>query len=183
MNEEQLYASGVLTPEKHSMLVRDRVKICRIAGISEIDLTTPMSKICGAGEVEFVSKLRKASKVHGLYYMGAYQPTVLERMKAIAAAFTRNYVDARVMTSATAVAYSWDTAGRPPTVLLVPDYCTALEGVKPTSAQVATLRHLLLNRCHGGYKTVIAVDSQKSLRAQYGQLVQDQVMTSFAKVE
>jgi hypothetical protein len=103
LTEVDPYATGVLDKEVHDRLVADLGTYTRDAGIQPQWVWTKLSKTCGPTEMDYVRKFRfhqDAGAVHGLCYVreSGSDADVEEHMSAIAGAFLRNFIRARVMT-------------------------------------------------------------------------------------
>ena len=98
------FKSGCLKEEVHGRLVQNLDAYARDAGIQPRWVWTPLAATCGQVEVNYVRQYpthRAEGLVSGLLYLrdaSAEFPNVDERMSAIAGAFTRNFIRARVMT-------------------------------------------------------------------------------------
>ena len=123
---EAAVAHGIVDRDYHAELLGDLAHWVRLAGVTEADVLSPLSSVCGPRESEWVRDLVARSlgpDDYGLVYLGSYAgdrgADVGARMRAIGAAAMRHYIDARVRGLAEAVDEADE--GSTPTVLLLLD--------------------------------------------------------------
>jgi len=160
---------SVLDAVEHSRIIQDFENVCTTAGIQGHFLREPLAQYCGDVEVDWVRKFRKyrAEGLPGLVLAGVKRPEV--RCQAIAAAFVRNYIDARVTPLNTIIDSTMD-GGHPasPTVLLIPNlYMTVLSGKFP-AWRVQVMYDLLLERSIKEKPTVVYVETLEGVAGLYG---------------
>jgi hypothetical protein len=131
-----------------------------------------MKTHCLAEEVDWVKHNQKymMQGVPGLLLCGVPQPET--HVQAIAAAFLRNYKDARVM-SLHQVLSLLDKGNMPmPTVLLIPNLYLSMPTTSTNKSlpawKVLSLHDYLLQRDVKGKATVAYVDSLEGVKAEYG---------------
>lgn len=173
MMKHDPYASGVLVKEHHARLVANLEGYATDAGVQPFWLMTSMKDVCSAAEIEFVRTLnfaRAANAKFSLAYLGHSANAPVEmRMSAIAAAFVRNFMRARVMHLAHVLEII--NAGETPdaTVLLIPNFFFAAEegGEIKSWLKVGLLDMLYARQAHQ-LPTVLGVSNMKMLDKQYG---------------
>lgn len=180
------YESNLLKPEVHDRLVRDIENVAKGAGIPMSLIWTPLATNCGPEEVEYVRKLRHHASegVAGFAYIGR-KPAgpIATRMMAMAGAFLRNFVNARVMTVQEVLALSKDDKLPNPSVLLVPNFFIGKEqGGSIPAWQVSLLLGVLYNRQAEGLQTVLYIEDMDAMATQYGDVFKSHVMGSFVRV-
>jgi hypothetical protein len=103
------------------------------------------------------------------------------RMQAMAAAFLRNFIDARVITIHEVL--GWHDQDEPPnpTVLLIPNFYTVMKGTPLTGWQVQLLYDTLMARFISGKQTVLYVENLAALVKDYGQHFADFIKTRWVQ--
>lgn len=163
------YASGVLNPKVHWRLVEAIDVYARTAGITPDHVWQPLAETCKISlETDYVRELRRHSdkKVYGFVYFGRFRPPVSYRMCAMAGAFLRNFIDARVVMTDSLITALYDGEEIDPAVLLIPDLVAAQSGLR--SAQARTVAGLLEERHMRGRQTVVGVAHQGRLGEVFG---------------
>lgn len=166
------YATGVLVKEHHDRLVANLDEFARDAGIQPKWVWTKLADVCGPDEIEYFRAYRRhraGGEVQGLIYLrGTPEADPEARMAALAGAFVRNFVRARVMTLAT-VMDQVKAGGVDATVLLIPNFCLSpKEGGVVAKWQTQILYDLLLQRSQSSQQTILYATDVKELEAQYG---------------
>jgi hypothetical protein len=189
LTEVDPYATGVLDKEVHDRLVADLGTYTRDAGIQPQWVWTKLSKTCGPTEMDYVRKFRfhqDAGAVHGLCYVreSGSDADVEEHMSAIAGAFLRNFIRARVMTVHRVLEHLDNNDPIEATVLLVPNFfLSKKEGGDLSKWHVTTLYDMLSERALAGKQTVIYASSIPELKAEYGTAFGRMVDARYLKVE
>lgn len=128
-----------------------------------------MTELCSTQEITWVKNYLKDRSSLGLAYLGHF-PDVEVRMMLMAAAFTRNFVTARVVTSARVIQDSQDKEEDFDRcdVLLIPDFYTVFHGKAYTAWQISSMYSLLLQRVCAGLKSVLYIEDENRFTADYG---------------
>jgi hypothetical protein len=172
--------------------IKSRSKqICANAGIPESFLSRSMKEVCSAQEYEWVKNFRKPSDHEGgLCLVGKsadpnQSSRIDDRMMLMAAAFTRNFITARVVTAFRLVDYlkERDENFDKCTVLLIPNLFVQTHGKTFTGWQIAGIHDLLLTRLTQGLKTVLYVESTDEMSKQYGSSVADLINEHYQILE
>lgn len=177
----------VLKRERHERLVDDLPRIATQAGIPVAALDRGMAESgCSSIEVEWVVHYHAhlaGDEPGGLILAGKFKPAPVIRMHAMAAAFLRNYLDARVVSLATLTGD--EDADIDPRVLLVPDFFqdSTTGGAALPHYKFARLHGLLLERFSMRRGTVMHVDSMSGVRAAYGQSFHDFLLHNWQVIE
>jgi len=173
--EEQ---ESILDREIHARLLQDLSGIAEIARVPTALLHQSMCNYCSEKEVVWVKTFRAhalANQSGGLCMEGMPDPEL--RMQAMAAAFVRNFIDARVITVHELLSWRDEEDPPNPTVMLVPNFYTVMKGTPLTGWQVQTLYDALVARYVSGKQTVLYVESLAALAKDYGQHFADFIKT------
>jgi hypothetical protein len=182
------YKTKVLVKEHHDRLVADLDSYSKDAGIQPYWVWTPLADTCGPEEIDYVRKfnlLRAEGEVQGLCLVRKTSKADPEkRMAALAGAFVRNFVRARVMSLGTVL--DAVVKGDPPdaTVLLIPNFFLSKdEGGTLSSWQVTSLYDLLVRRGQAGLHTVIFASGLNALGKDYGMAFNRLVEAHFVQAD
>ena len=186
-SDHPAYASGVLVEEHHDRLVQNLNAFAKDAGIQPRWISTKLADTCGPAEVNYVKKfnfLKASGEVDGLCYLrtsGAADPD--RRMAALAGAFVRNFIRARVMTLGTVFDHTAKGGRIDATVLLIPNFCLSKsEGGAIAAWQSQAMVDLLMQRAQDGQQTVLYATSLADVGAMYGTLLARTIETRFRQV-
>lgn len=167
----------LLKREQHGRLVDDLVRIAAQAGVPASALDRSMvDSGCSPEETEWVVHYHAhlaGDEPGGLILQGNFKPAPVLRMHAMAAAFLRNYMDARVVSLATLTADDAEDVN--PRVMLVPDFFqdSTTGGAALPHYKFARLHGLLLERFSARRGSILHIDSMAGLRAAYGKSFSD----------
>jgi hypothetical protein len=129
---------------------------------------------------------RAEGLVSGLLYLrdaSAEFPNVDERMSAIAGAFTRNFIRARVMTLSMVLDHISDGEPIGATILLIPNFCLSkVEGGDLPAWKAATVYDLLLKRRAENLHTILYASSMGDVIKFYGTACSHMLDSHFLKV-
>ena len=164
----------ILNEEYHARLIQDIETVAATARVHIPMLHRAMATYCPEEQVDWV----KAYPVYmhdnsgGLCITGKPKD-VHNQMAAIACAFLRNYVDARVIPIHELLKPDVDPEN--PSVLLIPDfYVNSVSGNAAfTNWQLRELYGLLLNRYVQRRATILYVQNMTGLRKEYGEATHD----------
>ena len=162
----------ILNKDFHARLLQDIETVATVARVPVSFLHRSMTYYCPKPIVDWVKSypdyMRDDSG--GLCLTGKITD-VDTQMRAIAAAFLRNYVDARVINIHALVKPEEDPEN--PTVLLIPDfYIKSVTGsIAFTNWQLRELYGLLLDRFINRRATILYVQDFTKLKAEYGDAV------------
>lgn len=169
---------SILDREVHARLIQDLDGIAEIARVPVSLIHQSMSAHCSEIEVQWVKGFRAhvaANNSGGLCMVNLPDPEL--RMQAMAAAFLRNFIDARVITVNEWISWKEEDDPPKPTVLLVPNFYTVMKGTPFTGWQVQTLYDLLTARYVVGKQTVLYVENLDRLAIDYSQHFADFIKT------
>lgn len=167
---EQALRDGTLNAADHEqMLVRLDVVAAR-AGIPAEAICRTFRAYVGEDGIERAWAARviraRTAPPRGLAYVGAW-PDVPRRMEALAGAFVRNFVDARVFPLGRALEERPESL-----VLFVPNFYAA---GKPPAWQVGQILDFLSERAAAGRATVVYAQSLEGVEADLGRPTRDLV--------
>jgi hypothetical protein len=173
---------SILDPQKHKSLIADLEGISSVAGVQARFLDYSMSQFCGSKEVDWVRNFRENRKngVPGLVLEGVSNPD--SRCQAIAAAFLRNYIDAKVIPIGTLIDLIKSGKVPMPTVLLIPNFFVEVEGKGIPSWRMQEIYDFLLQRVVHNKPTVLYVQNSENLEKTYGTAVVD-LLSNFHRVK
>lgn len=165
-------AEVVLLPDRHERIIANQDKIARRAGITLPHLHYNMTYHgCSEQEREFVKqvlRLRSKMRYPGLLYTGE-EEHMDSRMRAMAGAFIRKYVDARVVSVWNLIKDLEAREGEyNATVLLIPNLYTVLHGKQYTGYHVSKLHDFLMDRVIHAKVTAVYVEDLARLGKEYG---------------
>jgi hypothetical protein len=178
------YATGVLDPEAHERLVADIARYAEAAGITVDWLWKAVSETCGPDEVAWVKRFRfhPGEGCSGLVYVGKHPfPSILDRMSALAAVLTRNFIYARVMTLNHLLDAIHDGETPAMSCLLVPNFFTI--AAEPAGWRLAVLLDGLLERHVQGLQTVLYVADLNAMSQAYGVALRHHLEDHFKLLE
>lgn len=181
---EEAYTSGVLNKEFHDRLIRDIDVVSESAGIPPKFLWSKMSEMCQEADIEWVKSIPK-SMDHGLVMVGSgfkkADHPVTDRMMAMAGAFLRNYIEAKVMPLQDVLTALKNDSMPSPTILLIPNFCLAnTDGGSVAPWQIGSLLGLLYSRLSRNQKTVVFVSSIECVEKAYGESFKAHFQSHFA---
>lgn len=163
---------NIINEQFHARLLANIDEIAKVAGIPVPMVWARLSQYCTEQDMTWFTRM-KVEKESGVVYVGvgskAGSVPVEDRMMALAGAFLRNYIDARVMIVQDVVIRLKKDEMPSPTVLLIPNFCLAkYDGGGVAQWEVSSLLGLLYSRLAKGLKTVLYVSSMADLESQYG---------------
>lgn len=158
---------SVLDPVLHARLIEEITEVARAAGIPRKYIEQSMSDWCTDAEVAWVRRYHHLvdEGVYGLCYVG--EPPI-ERMMAIAGAFTRNFVLAQLVPMGPLLELLRENEPPKASVLLVPSFHRPMKQGGVTAFQQNLLWTLLEARMIAQKQTVIHVQSIAQLGQDYG---------------
>lgn len=180
-----LPSNSVLDPEYHAKLIGDIRHVAHQAGVPEAMLHRSAAEFCPDAVAEWFADMPKhrGSLQPGLCLVGKFPHTPSLIMQAMAAAYLRNYIDARVYT-VTQLFEIREVEGLPdPSVMLISHLFMSLHGKPLTAWQVHTLMDLLSSRFTAGKITVVHVESLPKLAAEYGDAFAQHIKEHYRIVE
>ena len=169
--------SGLIDPEHHAPLLERLDHWARVSGVAPEDVLEEGA--VGERERAWLKHWRKgvAQNVCGLVYLGPFKrigvPGVIDHMRAMAGAYLRQYVDARIVSLANAT--SWEYDGDP-TVLLIPD-----SGESYHKTVTDRFGPLLIDRARKRKITIVHFE-QSNHYARYGNSAAA-LLESFARIQ
>lgn len=174
---------SILSKEHHARLLQDIASVVATARIPEYMLHRPMAAYCTKAMVDWVKAYPEymASGSGGMCITGNVKG-VATQMQAIAAAFLRNYKDARVIPIHNLLKPDEDPEN--PTVLLIPDFF--LKSVSGRAAftnwQIRELYGMILDRYVSRRATILYVQDMKRLDDEYGDAMADLINSHWTLV-
>lgn len=166
---DSVFEAGILDREFHSRLIADLDRLAKKAGIPSHYVWTKLGDFCTPEEIDWVRKARSSSD-HGLVLCSPLSSPVECKMGAMAGAFLRNYINARVMTVQEVLDIMKSGNSVSPTVALVPNFSMSKSDVASVAPwESAQLLSWLYSRLVDGKKTVLFVGSMKALEESYGE--------------
>lgn len=180
------YATGVLDHEVHQRLVADIDNIASRAAIQPQWIWTPLADVVDPTVVDWVRKFKmhRYNNNSGLCLVGQKPQKAITQMSAIAGALLRNFIEARVMTSAQV--YERTKAGDVPnpTCLLIPNFFLGeSHGVKLAHWEIAALQDLLYERHLRGASTVLYATDADAMTSEYGTAIGQLVHTNYTRTK
>lgn len=164
----EVFTSGILDKEHHLRLIADLDGVTTVAGIPRDMAWSRLSSYCTEPELQWVRQIN-GTETYGLAYTGTHEVPIEDKMMAMAGAFLRNHIDARVMVVQEVVKRLKNDSMPTPAVLLIPNFCVAkIDGGDLPSWETSSLLGLLYTRMAKNVKTVIYVGSMVALEKQYG---------------
>jgi hypothetical protein len=172
----------VLHDVQHARIVADIDHICEVAGVQKKFLFLSMVDFCTKKEVDWVRKFNQYQQegVAGLVLEGVAKPDT--KCQAIAAAFIRNFMDARVIPLNTLLDMQEQKSVPHPTVLIIPNLFVVAAINNLSAWKIQAIYDLLLDRSIKGKASVVYVEDLKSLANHYGKPFADFLKESFLKV-
>jgi len=158
----------MLDQVEHARIIQDFEQVCMTAGVQGKFLHESMTAHCGDIEVDWVRNFNKyrLQGQSGLLLEGVLRPDV--RCQAIAGAFLRNFIDARVIPLNTVLELK-DAGNMPsPTVLLIPNLFVAATSKNVPAWKVQIVYDLFLERTVQGKACVAYVESLTGVTTAYG---------------
>jgi hypothetical protein len=172
----------MLDAQAHARILSNFDQVCAVAGIQGRFLHGSMAEHCSSDEVDWVRRFRhyREQGCPGLVLEGVSNPDT--RCQAIAAAFVRNFVDARVVPVNTLLDSADNGDRLHPTVLLVPNlYISATQKSVP-AWRIQVLYDVLLQRSTQNKPSVVYVEDLKMLAQAYGAPFHD-FLSAFRRVK
>lgn len=165
--QEEKWPYKLLTREAHGRLVENLSEFLMQAGVREDMIDQSMAESgCAEDEISWVKNFRQ-SESGGLMVVGKYDST--HRFMAMAAAFLRNFIDARVVHI---LSLGDDEAIDLPdaTVVLIPDLCRKVggTGMPLPPFRMKQLQSMIMDRYTQQRATVIYVDSLTQFETEHG---------------
>lgn len=164
--------------------------IARMAGVpaSMLDFSMAQSG-CSQEEITWVQHYRahlNSDDAGGLILAGRnFKPHPLQRMQAIAAAFIRNFMDARLVPLLRLLPDDSGESEVDPRILLVPDFFreSTTGGAAMTNWQFQYINGILMDRFSQRRGTVLHVESMEGLRKAYGKGFSDFLVGNWKIIE
>jgi hypothetical protein len=173
--------NSILDPEHHKRLLLDLPGICQVANVLPMYVHHSMKDYCTPAEIDWVVNFRDyQAQGTGLVLTGTASPE--ERMMAIAGAFLRNFVDARVMSLTTVLDLKDMKALPDPTVMLIPNLFLRSVGKALPAWKVQIVYDILLHRLTSNKPTVVYVEDMVALAAEYGRVFADHLTKHYITV-
>jgi hypothetical protein len=173
----------ILHKEYHARLLQDIEQVAAVARVMVPMIHRPLATYCPEEIVDWVKSFPEHMEAGsgGLCITGKVKE-VDTQMQAMACAFLRNYMDARVLDITSLLKTEEDPEN--PTVLLVPDfYVRSVTGQLPfTNWQLREMYSLLLERHVQRRATVLYVQEFNGLRKEYGDAVHDFIESHYTIV-
>lgn len=183
MTREQAIKAELLDEKYHDQLLADLDSVARQAGIPVEYVWQPLSKFADDRVKAYVESIPTSDGKLGMVYVGTFdEPTINERMMAIAGACLRNYINAKVMTLQDVLqALKTDTMPSP-TVLLIPNFCMGKKsGGHLADWEKSSLLGLLYRRQQRSQKTILYVSDMADMAADLGQPFVDHIRSTFQR--
>lgn len=173
---------SVLDPLKHQRLIAELDRISQMSGVPKQFIKSSMKDWCDEQELQYVRNFRQLrEQFHGMAIVG--KSSVDERCMAMAGAFIRNFIDARVM-SLVSVLDAVENHDLPaPTVLLIPNFQVNASGKTLPAWKLSQLHDVLVGRALAGQHTVVGVESIQAMKSAYGQQLSQVVCNYFGGQE
>ena len=168
------FSYGVLKREVHQRLVDDMQHFAATARIPVEYIYKPLADYVGEAELHWVRAYREPVSGAGAYYAGRGTPQVQIRMMAMAGAFVRNFVDARVLTLKSLLELE-EVSG---SVLMVPDFFLSKDAVPP-KWQLSKLLGILFDGLSAGRKFVLYISDSDQMGQCYGAAVLDFIQGNY----
>lgn len=167
----------------HARLVADLPHVCELANVPPSYVHNSIKGICTKDETDWVVNFHKnrASGVAGLAMVGTDEAE--KHMLAMAGAFLRNYIDARVVTKDRLLAMATSDVITMPTVLLVPNFFIQGYGKGQPSYKVQALYDLLLSRFTASKPTVLYIEDFAAMRKEYGEAIASHIKAHYKQTE
>jgi hypothetical protein len=150
----------------HFRLIMNEAEVCLTAGVQSKFLHESMGVYCSEDEIDYVRHFKQKEKEGqpGLVLVGG--KNVDSRCQAIAAAFVRNFIDARVIPMNSLLERTGD--GLLPHVLVVPNLYISQAGKGLPAWKIQGLYDLLLQRSVQGLSSVVYVQNLSGMLEVYG---------------
>jgi hypothetical protein len=182
------YETKVLKRDVHDRLVKNLTNYAEDAGIQKHWVWTPLVDHVSAVEFDYVKtfpKIRSEGMVKGLVLTRkTAEADPYERMSAMAGAFVRNFIRARMMTVQHVLGLLKDGDAPVATVLLIPNFFHSKdEGGSIPQWQASHLYDLLLQRASEGKQTVLYATDIGEMGTTYGSAFSRFISTNYTKAE
>ena len=184
--EEKSWPYKLLDQERHARLVDNLSEICEIAGVPADMIDKSMADSgCIPHEIDWVKGFHQRTPEDnkgGLLLVGNWTPDPSTRLMAMAAAFVRNFIDARVVhLFSMKEGQDWPD----PTVLIIPDFCrsSAKMGFAMTQWRARELQSMLMDRFTKRRVTVLHVESVKQIEVEHGKSFHDFIAQNWDRLE
>ncbi len=168
---------------KHARLIADLPHVCETANVPPSFVHTSIKGVCTQAEMDWVVNFHKnrAMGVAGLALVGSDEPD--KHMMAMAGAFLRNYIDARVVTKDTLLNSAAVDNLSAPTVLMVPNFFIKGYGKGQPSYKVQALYDVLLSRFTASKPTVLYIEDFDAMRKEYGEVIASHIKAHYKMAE
>ena len=163
---------GVLKDGIHDRLWENLSFFSKQSGVPRKYLLSSMQDVCGEQETAWV-RAYDANEGGGLYYLGKLTPSPQERMWAVAGAFIRNIIDARVLTVPILCSMLREEL---PSLILLPDFVA-----KRAGWEVAKLWSRLSECLSDCRKVVVALPNLEVLSSSYRPEFRDFVVAHYLR--
>ena len=173
---KEAFEQGILSEEYHERLLANMEQYTKVASVIPHFLWESLAQYCGVEEVEWVKGAKKPTTEAGLLIVNKQSIPIEDKMMAMAAAFMRNYMDARVMVLQDVLDHLDNRTMPEPTVLLIPNFCLDGKEGSTTPWKVSGLLGMLYSRHTKNLKTVLYAPKIETIAAIYGKTVADHVV-------
>lgn len=177
------YKPKILRPEVHMTLVETIEEVADVARVPEKFIyKVKMSDYCSAAEMDWVAQYHtlREDGLAGFAYVGTPQ-RLEDRMFAMAGAFLRNYIDARIFTIHEIVDRLKASNMGDYSVVMVPNFYTGGKKKFP-DWQVALVQSWLSGRYARSKVLVLGVRNMEELAVGYGTQVASHIQDRFKLV-
>lgn len=175
-------AGGMLRHDVHLPLVRDLDRVCEVAGIPRHKqhlVWTPLSESVDDGVRTWFDRYNTPQR-KGLLLVGDAH-RAHEDMMALAGAFIRNYVDARLLPVQGLTQALMSGSAPEPTVALVPDLHSH-RGAPMADFKIALLGGWLTDVYHRDGTAVVHVSNWKQFKSAFGEDAAGHVRTRYSRI-
>jgi polyhydroxyalkanoate synthesis regulator protein len=184
--EKTLVPDGsILDPTVHARLLDDIESVSRQANVPVHMIHRSMKDFCTSAEIKWFRhyKLHMINGDAGICFVGT-QPKVNQKIMAIAGAFLRNFIDARVITLTALLQATKEGDSPDPTVLLIPNFYVDMEGGKPLPAYESSMLYdVLMERMTRARTTVLYVSSMDMMAKHYGSAMESLVTSHYLQFD
>jgi len=170
---DDAFQSGVLDQEVHGRLVQDIERIAGTANIPVAAICTPLGHVCDEKTVDWVkgAKFHQETGDHiGLVFTGEIEQ-LNDKVDAMAGAFIRNFIDARVMTIEEIMSRIQAMSMPDPSVLLVPNFWDGKDGIPKWHKSMVL--GLLFARASARQLTVLYIKDLEAMATDLGPTLRD----------
>ena len=168
----EAYATDVLKPKFHYMIVRNLDRYAKNAGIPPKMIYTELAINCTEVEIEWMKEQHDnwTHDIFGLAYVGHFHKPVMQRMCALAGCFIRNFMSAKVLMLNDLIMDIANNSAPEDKIILIPNFYFSGKdvGARLWEKDINNLLGYLYSRRTQELTTIVYIEDMMKMTKDYG---------------